>query len=179
MSGHVFTVFPSGSKDAMSFGRPDSRFSNLNGGHADVSSLRMSASCPDRGEMDPLDRGHAYAHCLLLSCELTRSCPESAFLAAVVSRTQTFPQMSSYQSRLWDSGASNPSAALEVNFSSKAAFHDEPLPVGLRLHNCVFAVQARPSQSHCTTETEKDTQDSHGCHQGQARRVHGESHGKC
>ena len=36
-----------------------------------------------------------------------------------------------------------------------------------------------PPRAIACTETEKDTQDSHGCHQGQARRTHAESHRKC
>ena len=44
---------------------------------------------------------HTYAHCRDLFCLAV-----SAFLATVASRIQTFPQVSSYQSSLWGSGAS-------------------------------------------------------------------------
>ena len=58
----------------------------------------------------------------LLSCRLIRSRPASALLTAMASRIQTFPQVSSHRSSLWDPRASNPSASLELNKSSKQHF---------------------------------------------------------
>ena len=80
---------------------------------------------------------------LLLSCKLMRSRPVSAFLAAVDSRTKTFPQVPTYHSRLWDSGASNPPASLELKISFKQHFHDELRPCWESTSQlCVFGAGA-------------------------------------
>ena len=66
MSGCVFTRIRL--QVVMSPIAPDSRFTNSDGGPTDVSSLRMSASCSDRGETDPLNPGRAFVHCFGFFC---------------------------------------------------------------------------------------------------------------
>ena len=55
-------------------------------------------------------------------CRLIRSRPASAPFTAMAPRIQTFPQVSSHRSSLWDPGASDPSASLELKKSSKQYF---------------------------------------------------------
>ena len=76
-------------------------------------------------------------------------------------------------------GASDPSASLELKKSSKQYFTVKRSLLGSGFTTACLLCRRDPPRATSYTETEKDTQDSSGRHQDQARCTCGESHGKC
>ena len=97
-------------------------------------------------------------------------CP--AFPAAMASRAQTSPQVSSYQSRLRDSGASDPPAPLGLKIPPKKHFTTHHTELGFDFNFVCLLCRRGSPRAIAHTETEKDTQDSYECHQDQASRIH-------
>ena len=144
MSGLVFTRFTHDLRVVVSIIIPDSRFSNFNGGHP------MGRPCACWRHV-PTEAKRILGIWDMHSCTAATSSVVQANCSRSVGVSCSDIVSSSDISRslLWDSGASDPPATLELKDTVQATLHVSPCSFGLRLQFCVFAAQARPFQSRC------------------------------